>query len=320
MAEAEVTEVEEEVGNDLMSDLADAWPAEEAEPVEAVEATEKEEPVEQETEAASEEAVTETEAPDDSAPPTASIALREAWKDLPDTVKSDYVERERRHSTELQKNAEKANFAQSMMGAISPFQNALQMEGNSPQEAVRNLAQIAHGLRNGTPSEKATMMANLIQRYGVDIIALDGALVGEQLPQEQPQQQQEFRDPRVDQLLQQQNMQRAQDATQNIQTWAQTAKAEFISDAGLRNDMADLMDMATNRGQEMSLQQAYDKACLLNPQVQQAMEQRKLAEDGQRMASKNNAASSISGAPQGSPGGPDVNDMRAVLEHAWRES
>jgi hypothetical protein len=182
-------------------------------------------------------------------------------------------------------------------------------------------------LQNGAPEMKAQKMAQLIQHYGIDINALDQALVGE-TPQADPNYQvQQIIDQRlqpVNQLLEQINQTRQQ---QYQQSQAQADKevsefkGEFLQD--VRMDMADLIDMAASRGQRMTLQEAYDKAVAIRPDLQQIIEQRRKEEEitGQRsrIGSKMNAASSISGSRGGMASGvPD--SIRGAIEDAWNEA
>ena len=44
---------------------------------------------------------------------------------------------------------------------------------------------------------------------------------------------------------------------------------EFYND--VRSDMADLLDMAANRGRQMSMQDAYNTACAAHPQISKVM-------------------------------------------------
>ena len=91
----------------------------------------------------------------------------------------------------------------------------------------------------------------------------------------------------------------------------------------VRNDMADLIDMATRQGRDMPLQEAYDKACTMHPQVSAVMAQRaqqeQLAGKQQQVATKKAAASSLR---PGNPGGQTTNSAGTLydaLSAAWDE-
>jgi hypothetical protein len=95
-------------------------------------------------------------------------------------------------------------------------------------------------------------------------------------------------------------------------------KGEFLSD--VRNDMADLIDMAAARGQDITLQEAYDKAVVLRPDLQQIISERKKNEEltGKRsnINRKLNAASSVAGTRGGIASG-SADSLRGAIEDAW---
>ena len=63
-------------------------------------------------------------------------------------------------------------------------------------------------------------------------------------------------------------------------------------------DMADLLDFYAARGENLSIQEAYDKACAMNPEI---LAVKKSRETQQTLASKKAAATSIHGTRGGSP-------------------
>jgi len=72
--------------------------------------------------------------------------------------------------------------------------------------------------------------------------------------------------------------------------------------------------MAANRGINMSLKEAYDRACMLNPSISQVIQARKAA---QSMTGKKRAAVSITGGP-GAPQPKEVGDtITSAIEAAW---
>jgi hypothetical protein len=321
---SELEEVEVEEGNDLMADLAAAWGDDEetveaAPVVEAVAETEKPEgePVEQETTSETETPETEAAETDNTPPQYAPAGVREDWGNWSKGAQDAWVGREAAFEKKIQENANNARMGSEMMQAIQPFQAALQMEANSPQEAMANMARTIGVMRQGTPQEKANFLAQTINHYGVDVNMLDTALTGvlSGQPQQQAEPQQQFHDPRVDQLLQQQQLQQAQSVGNEIQQF-QAGGNEFMQDQSVRNDMADILDAATAKGQQMDIGRAYQIACQMNPQVQGVMQQRKLTSNANAVVDKKNAASSVSGAPSGS-GLAAPDSMRGAIEQAW---
>jgi hypothetical protein len=166
----------------------------------------------------------------------------------------------------------------------------------------------------------------------VDIEALDNVLSGQGIPHSPSSQ------PDIDAILekklapfqqyltQQQQFARTQaersmaEANRSVSDFSQNA--EFIND--VRLDMADLMDMAASRGQNLTLEEAYNKACVMHPEVSKILadRERQKAMMGQDQAAKakRNAAVSITGEQGGGGSSPEATSLRAQISQAWADS
>tara|TARA_R110000796_G_scaffold12582_4_gene41561 strand:- start:534 stop:878 length:345 start_codon:yes stop_codon:yes gene_type:complete len=96
-------------------------------------------------------------------------------------------------------------------------------------------------------------------------------------------------------------------------------KAEFSED--VREEMADLMEVADRRGRDLSLQDAYRQACLSNPRVRDVLQKRQKSKGAQQstgVAQRARAAAvSVSGGPAlASPNNPAAVDIRSAIESA----
>jgi len=239
-------------------------------------------------------------------------------------MKEAIAKREKDFAYQIQKTAEGAKRAEAMDRSLQPFQQLFQMNGGASQ-FLPNMLQVASLLQMGTPQQKAQTAANLIKQFGVDVQTLDNALVGEQPPPEVQQQSQ------LDQLLNQrlaplqqqlsQYQQREQYAQQQAQHSIQTELSEFAAQnefyEDLKGDMADLMELASNRGREMSLEQAYSIASKQHPTISKILESRIGQETVNR---KRSAASSVSGSPGGTMEAPPANSIAAALNDAWENA
>ena len=208
-----------------------------------------------------------------------------------------------------------------MDAALAPFQQYLATAGAPPAQTVQTLLQTASTLQMGAPAQKAQMVASLIEQFGVDIHALDSILAHGKPPAEVQQSSQ------LDQLLNeklapyQQYMQtiQAQQAQQNQARQAEinnelntfASQNEFYND--VRPMMATLLDTAAKDNIDMSLQDAYDTDCHMNPQIRQILQTRQATPTPQ----KQRAASSIRGNPGGGGGTPQPNSLRETIEQAW---
>ena len=272
--------------------------------VETAAETEAEE--ETETEVSGEEVAAEVveppPTPDLNAPVDWNEHLKSEWGDLPQEVKQAITERNKQVDTVLQETAGIRDEYDNFSAMIQPYIPLMQAEGNSdPQQAIQGLLNTTATLSMGSQVQKAQKIAAMIEHYGVDIQTLDGMLAGE-APAAQPV---APADPRIDQIwnqmqvAQQQNTQQVQqEAGQNIQQFA--ADPANVHFPVVRERMADWIDMAGQRGQEMTLQDAYFKACLEDPQIAPLVTAQ-FANTGTNAAQAARvAASSISGKPAAS--------------------
>lgn len=259
--------------------------------------------------------------------------IREHWGSLPEPVRAEIARREVEVQRTLQETAEARKTAESIDRVISPYMSFIKAEGSNPLQAIDNMMSTAAKLRTGTAPELATMMAQLINQFGTGrfgnafIEQLDGALAG-QAPRVDPQQ------AAIEQVLNQrlapvqQMLTQFQQAQvyqqQQVAERAQNEVAQFISQAefgdDVREDMADLLEAAQRKGQSLTLQQAYEKACYLNDSVRKVMQQRQATQGAsvttQAAQRAKAAAVSVSG---GAPLGAlkqEPTDVRAAIEAA----
>ena len=264
------------------------------------------------------------------APAGWSPQQREEWSKIPPNIQKHINDRE----TEIAQHMEHTSTARKTHDRMAQlgqsFAPVLAAEGVSdPLQAVEGLFNTVAQLRMGTAEQKAQTVAGLIDHYGIDITTLDNALVGSQTPAPNAEMERllDQRMAPVNQLMQQlqqaeQSQQQAtvQQAQQTVDQFA--PNAEFLND--VRHDMADLIDLAAKRGQKMEIKEAYDKACALNPQVSQVIDQRKQQEalTGRTAAlqGKQLAASSLNGRRGGTPSSGGPMSMREQLNSAWDEA
>lgn len=267
------------------------------------------------------------------APASWKPEIREHWGSLPEPVRAEIARREVEVQRTLQETAEARKTAESIDRVISPYMSFIKAEGSNPLQAIDNMMSTAAKLRTGTAPELATMMAQLINQFGTGrfgnafIEQLDGALAG-QAPRVDPQQ------AAIEQVLNQrlapvqQMLSQFQQAQvyqqQQVAERAQNEVAQFISQAefgdDVREDMADLLEAAQRKGQSLTLQQAYEKACYLNDSVRKVMQQRQATQGAnvttQAAQRAKAAAVSVSG---GAPLGAlkqEPTDVRAAIEAA----
>jgi hypothetical protein len=236
-------------------------------------------------------------------------------------MKEAIAKREKDFAVGIQKYAENAKRAQAMDDVLKPYESLFTTNGG-PQNTIKALLSTGATLQMGSPMQKVNMVAQIIKEFGVDVPTLDQVLVGEQPeqpPAGDPQYVQQVVQQAVQQAVapyqqaQQQAVQQSQQQVQNeLVTFATNPKNEFYHDVKL--DMADILDLAAQRGLELSLEDAYERACLMNPEVSRVMNSRTQQQQVQR---KRRASVSVSGSPAGPGAAPDPANLRGAIEAAW---
>lgn len=271
------------------------------------------------------------------APQSWRAPQRAKWDKLDPDIRLEISRRERETTRVLGETAQARNFAGQFQNAIQPFQARLASIGAHPIAAVHELFKTDYLLSTAPPAQRAALMARLITDYGVDVRELDAALAsGAHGRPADPVTSQ------VDQLLQQrlapfneyiaqqqqreaqQNQLANQQVAQTIEQMAADPKYPYFED--LRQDMADIIDLASKRGNSLTLDQAYHRAAVMNPEIGKlvAAQRNQLAgraaaqADNARAQRALNASSSVGGAPGGVPSSTPVGtDRRAALSAAF---
>jgi hypothetical protein len=250
-------------------------------------------------------------------------------------VQQEVVRREMEVGRALQESSQARNALSHVQSALAPYAANIQATGGDAIACMISLFRADHVLRHGSLAEKAHMAADIIKNYGVDLATLDSVLAGQQ-PQADPnaaladklrREMQAQLQPVLQYFggIQGQRQQALQQINQNasseVAAFGQDAAHEFYED--VRNDMADIIDLYTARGASISLQEAYERAINLHPQVREIVAKRAEAERASAAAqaaqrARRTAASITSApAPAGAVPGPVADDRRAALAAAF---
>ena len=219
----------------------------------------------------------------------------------------------------------KAQFADTMQEAIEPYLPTIQGMGLTPEKAVSALMQADYTLRTAPAQQKMQLFAQLAQSYGINLGAMGAN------PQAAPQ---NSVDPLVWQLQnelnnvrgevmgwkQQQEMQQNQQLLGEINQFS--LKADHFEEA--RPTMIQLLQS----GMAETLEQAYDKAIRLNPDLFEQVSKAQQAEQAAKQAKEYNraakaaraAAVSVRSATPSANTAPKAANRRALLEEAFSET
>jgi hypothetical protein len=264
-------------------------------------------------------------------PQSWGAAEREQWAALPPAVQAQVQKREAEIQSVMQNAAVSRNFKKEFDSGMDQYTPLFQAQNVTPMQAVAEVMHTAAGLMSGTVASKAEVAAQLIQQYEIDVQSLDNALSskisGTGAANEPDSNFKNYLSEQLapmQQFMQQQQSQ-VQQTRQNDYVAAQNELEQFVNNNEFAKDMLpDMNDMVTLAGQhgvDMSYQQAYDKALLLRPDIQQVIAQRQggqaAAQNNQVIQEKQNATVSIprSGSPPAND--PEPTDLRGYLEAAF---
>jgi hypothetical protein len=268
--------------------------------------------------------------PIERAPQAWKPEAREFWNQIPEAARREIMRTEQNIQQTLRETVEDRRFAQAVKETIRPFEYLIKAENGNPIQAIDNLMSTAARLRTGNANDVAGLVTEIVNQFGIGrfgqgfINALDSSLAGK-LPQQQIDPyvaQMEQRVRQMEQTFQQQQYQQAQ----QLDTSVRTELGDFMSSAEFANDvrmeMADLLDMAAARGQDMTLQEAYDRACWANPEIRNILTERQTRERAQQtnqVAQKaRSAAVSVGGSPAFNPNQEPGTSIRDAIEFAMR--
>lgn len=270
----------------------------------------------------------------DKAPQSWRAPQKAKWANLDPDVRQEIVRRERETTRVLGETANARSIAAQFADVVTPFRARLQSLGAQPFEAVQQLLQSDHILATAPKVQRAAFMAKLIKDYDIDILELDNALAGKEPVDPASDQLQKLLQQQLAPLQnyiaqqQQREQQREQRSSQQVaQTVAQmAANPEYPHFEDLREDMADIIDLANKRGVVLTLEQAYSRAVAMNPEVSAVVANQKSVEAKAAAAKASNARAqralaasvSVNGSPSYTPtGAPAGGDRRAAIAAAF---
>jgi hypothetical protein len=215
-----------------------------------------------------------TSVPEVRAPASWTGPAKEEFNKLSPLIQQEVLRREQQMHNGITQYKDAANYAQTIQKTLQPFEANMRQAGVTPDVAIREMFYTDHQLRHGSQAEKLQVIANLARNYGVD------------MSQGLPQQQQI--DPNI-QYLQNQLQTTQQQFQQLQQTYTQREESELNSHIqavsngkphfdDLRYEMSVLLQAAVDRGQEITLEQAYEAALWASPVYRQEMITKQLSD------------------------------------------
>jgi len=249
-------------------------------------------------------------------------AIREKWSQLPREVQEEVLRREGDSMRLIGSVGHKIRLADEVNGHIQPFTEQLKANGVSPSAFLGDVFTSVKSLASGSPQEKAEVVANMVQSYGIDVRVLDAILT--QRLQAGPEVVEARRLAARAQSTIQENQQylahqSSLEAEKSLAAFGADPKHEFLSD--VREFMADLIEA----GKVDNLEDAYSAAIWANPDTRKILLQRQSQERAEskvnRAAAARKASSAVHGSPASSAVPPSKANMsvREAVEAAFDE-
>jgi hypothetical protein len=276
----------------------------------------------------------------DRAPQSWKGDAKKVWAELPLNVRQEVIRRERETSRVLQETAEVRQKVDAVQNVLAPHMDRINaMYQGNPMTAINNLLGVERVLVSGDPAAKVNLVANMIKHFGIDLVSLDRALVGQPMTPEVEQQSsieklleqklapfQQFIQSQQ-QREQQHRQQVEQEVVHTVESMATDPNFPYFNE--VRADMADIIEMGSRRGVAISLEQAYARAVRMNDDTYQASSGRESSQAATQAALQahqaaqraKGAAVSVSGSPS-MPGGNSGNpsDLRGTISSLLGET
>lgn len=301
-AEAEKEPIEDEGADDIVDDVDDSQNDKISEKTESSKQVDTDKPAQTETPKEKQEPEQPKAVVD--APVALSGAIKEKWVTLPEDVQREWKKREDDFHRAMTANDGELRMGRTIKEIASPYMATIQAEGGTVEGAFKDLLNTAYVLRTGSPNQKAAVLMQAAQQFGVDL----GGYMQQsqqnphfnQLAQLQDEihrlKQAQTQSP---QMIEQELQKRLEDAKidEEIRSFAANPKNSHFET--VRADMGALM----SSGRAKDLQEAYEMACWANPSIRQAnlaaQEAAEKAKRKEEMEAKRKASSSVAGSPSG---------------------
>lgn len=212
---------------------------------------------------------TQAQPTDDRAPSSWKPEIAQKWAEVPKEVRDEIKRRETDYHKGIEQYKQAASIGHAIEKVVTPHMETFQRLGVDPLTAINHLLAADQRLRYGSPEQKAEYLGVLAQEYGIALETvkprppLDPAMMELQ---------------RQNQHLQQYRQSVEQRETQVVMTEIErfAADPKHTHFETVRDDMVALL----NSGRAATLDDAYDKAVWMRPDIRKSLveQQRATAE------------------------------------------
>lgn len=240
--------------------------------------------------------VGDTASPTAQAPNTWTPSAKAKFATLEPDVQAEIMKRETDMARAITLHDQDRSFGKTVKDVVTPYLPMIQAEGATPETAIQSLLNTAYRLRTSSPQEKGVLLANLARQYGADMSAFSGDQEQAQIDPTVAALQSKLQ--QLEGFITQQHTQQQTVAEQNLLRDINAFQADpahpHFEKVG--QDMAGLI----KAGLAANLQEAYDKAIYMHPEVRQQVisasqteAQRKQIEEAKQKAAKAKQLASV---------------------------
>jgi hypothetical protein len=259
------------------------------------------------------------------APSSMTPLLREKWGSVPREMQKFWVDRERDMQVRLQETADQRKLAKEFGEIAAPYEATFRQHQTNAVAHAKELFNLDHQLRTGSPAQKAQIIHSLISHFQPDFQTLAQLANGRQV-QAAPAQQ----TPDVQALVRQElaardNQQQEAEVQRHVDAFTSDPKNEFIDD--LRPLMQKAIEAGFVQGNDIPelFRNAYDFAAQQHPEVKQILASRVAATQTQAQGATATAKPIQSVKPSLASGGrggqtqPRPKSLREAVELSWNK-
>jgi len=251
------------------------------------------------------------------APISLSGAIKAKWHELPADVQAEWKKREDDIHRMMTAKEGELNLGRSIKEIATPYEAVIRSEGGTVEGAFKDLLNTAYVLRTGSPQQKAQLILQTAQQFGVDLRHhFSGQRQADPLAtmQQEIQHLRQQADPERIKSQLQDEMDRVR-INGEIQAFA--ANPTNVHFNAVKSTMGSLI----SSGRAKDLQEAYEMAIWSDPSIRSDLLKAQSAQEAEKkkaeMATKKNAAASVVGSP--GMASPNANAPQKSIEDDIRE-
>jgi hypothetical protein len=257
--------------------------------------------------------------PHDTAPNTWTKEGKAEWATLSERARQEIHRREADFHKGIGQYKDAAGFGSQMAQELLPFQETINKAGIHPREIIKTLGPVWSTLTTGTPEEKTQVLLRVAKDFGINIAAAgsETSQPSTAAPQADPivaALQQELKEIKGHLTTKERERAEAEYSAEveRVNAWGSDPKRPHFN--AVREDMAVLIDS----GRAQGLDDAYDKAIWINPEVRASLLAAQEKEREDKAKADAAAARKAAGANVTRRGTPPVTAKPGTIEDTIR--